>query len=207
MWNLIFEPGFSTAQEVTDVSGRGVGLDVVKRNIEALRGKIELQSEPGEGSVFKIRVPLTLAIIDGMVILVGDERYIVPTISIVRSLRPRKEDLSTVFNKGEMLSVEGNLIPLFRLTDLFNVEKAQEDPTQALVVVVEDNGEHAGLVADELLGQQQIVIKSLGETMRGVQGISGGAIMGDGRVGLILDVGGLVKIANSERQEELPEAV
>lgn len=205
--SLIFEPGFSTATVVTDVSGRGVGLDVVKKNIEALRGKIEVFSEPGNGSVFKIRVPLTLAIIDGMVILVGSERYIIPTISIVRSLRPRKEELSTVLNRGEMLSVEGKLIPLFRLTHLFRVRGAQDDPTQALVVVVEDNGQYAGILADELLGQQQIVIKSLGETMSGIHGISGGAIMGDGRVGLILDIGGLVKIANERVSEERAGAV
>ncbi|HOC37899.1 MAG TPA: chemotaxis protein CheA, partial [Thermodesulfobacteriota bacterium] len=120
--NLIFEPGFSTAKTITDVSGRGVGLDVVKRNIEMLRGKIEVQSEPGKGSTFKIRAPLTLAIIDGMVILAGTERYIIPTISIVRSLRPKKEELSTIFSRGEMLSVEGRLIPLFRLSSIFHVE-------------------------------------------------------------------------------------
>jgi len=168
-----------------------------------------VQSEPGTGSVFKLRVPLTLAIIDGMVLLVGKERYIVPTISIVRSLRPQAQDLSTVFKKGEILSVEGKLIPLFRLTNIFNIKEAQHDPTRALVVVVvvEDNGDYAGLVADELLGQQQIVIKSLGETMRGIPGISGGAIMGDGRVGLILDIGGLVRIANEACHEDHAEAV
>ena len=199
--NLIFEPGFSTADTVTDISGRGVGLDVVKKNITALRGKIELQSNPGKGCVFKVRAPLTLAIIDGMIIRVGKERYVIPTVSIVRALQPQEKDLSTVLKKGEMLSLQGKFVPLVRLANLFDIEEAQSDLTQALVVVVEDNERHTGIVADELLGQQQIVIKSLGEALRGLRGISGGAIMPDGRVGLILDVGGLVKLAHAEEAE------
>ncbi len=199
--NLIFEPGFSTADTVTDISGRGVGLDVVKKNITALRGKIELQSNPGKGCVFKVRAPLTLAIIDGMIIRVGKERYVIPTVSIVRALQPKEEDLSTVLKKGEMLSLQGKFVPLVRLANLFDIEEAQSDLTRALVVVVEDNERHTGIVADELLGQQQIVIKSLGEALRGLRGISGGAIMPDGRVGLILDVGGLVKLAHAEEAE------
>lgn len=205
IFNLIFEPGFSTAEKVTDVSGRGVGLDVVKRNIEALRGKIEIQSEVGEGCTFRIRVPLTLAIIDGMVIRAGAERYIIPTVSIVRSLQPKAEHLSTVLKRGEMLQLQGRLIPLFRLATLFSVEGAEQDATRALVVVVEENGRQVGIVADELLGQQQIVIKSLGEAMQGLPGISGGAIMADGRVGLILDVGGLVRIASAAGTEDAGE--
>lgn len=205
IFNMIFEPGFSTAEKVTDVSGRGVGLDVVKRNIEALRGKIEIQSELGEGCVFRIRVPLTLAIIDGMVIRAGAERYIIPTVSIVRSLQPKAEHLSTVLKRGEMLQLQGRLIPLFRLATLFSVDGAERDATQALVVVVEENGRQVGILADELLGQQQIVIKSLGEAMQGLPGISGGAIMADGRVGLILDVGGLVRIASSGGSEDSGE--
>jgi len=198
VFNLIFQPGFSTAKKVTDISGRGVGMDVVKRNIEALRGQVEISSEPGRGSVFTIRMPLTLAIIDGMVVRVGSERYIIPTLSIVRSVRPRKEDLTTVFDRGEMLSLHGELIPLFRLDRLFGVEGAEQDPTRAIVVVVEDDGRQTGLLTDELLGQQQIVIKSLGETLRYTPGISGGAIMPDGRVGIILDIGGLVRLANAD---------
>jgi len=199
--HLIFEPGFSTADTVTDISGRGVGLDVVKKNITALRGKIELQSNPRKGCVFKVRAPLTLAIIDGMIIRVGKERYVIPTVSIVRALQPQKEDLSTVLKKGEMLSLQGKFVPLVRLANLFDIEEAQSDLTRALVVVVEDNERHTGIVADELLGQQQIVIKSLGEALRGLRGISGGAIMPDGRVGLILDVGGLVKLAHADEAE------
>ena len=202
IFKLIFEPGFSTAKQVTDVSGRGVGMDVVRRNIEALRGQIDIKSEPGSGSVFSIRLPLTLAIIDGMVIRVGEERYIIPTLSVVRSIQPAAEELFTVVGKGEMLSIQGELLPMFRLHGLFNVTDAQTDPTQGLVVIVEDGGRQAGLLVDELLGQQQIVIKSLGEALQGLSGVAGGAIMSDGLVGLILDVGGLVKLANTERTKE-----
>jgi len=198
IWNLIFEPGFSTAEKVTDVSGRGVGMDVVKRNIEALRGQIEITSESGKGSIFSIRLPLTLAIIDGMVVRVGSERYVIPTLSIVMSVRPDQEDLESVVGRGEMMRLQGNLIPLFRLGRLFNLKDAEVDPTKAIIVVVEDEGKHIGVLIDDILGQQQIVIKSLGETMRDIPGIAGGAIMPDGDVGLILDVGGMVKVAHSD---------
>ena len=198
IWNLIFEPGFSTAKTVTDVSGRGVGMDVVRKNIEALRGQVEIRTEKGKGSAFSIRLPLTLAIIDGMVISVGSERYIIPTLSIVMSIRPEAKDLSTVVGKGEMLSLQGKLIPLFRLGDMFNVEDCKKTTSEAIVMIVEDEGSHVGLLLDEILGQQQIVIKSLGESMRGTPGITGGAIMPDGNVGLILDISGLVKLAHSE---------
>lgn len=197
VWNLIFAPGLSTAKTVTDVSGRGVGMDVVKRNIEQLHGQIEIQSTPGKGTIFSIKLPLTLAIIDGMVIRVADRRYVIPTLSIVRSVRPQSTDLTTVLGRGEMLDIQGKLLPLFRLGRLFNISGAQEDPTQAIVTIVEDEGRQVGLLIDDLLGQQQIVIKSLGEAMQGVSGLSGGAIMPDGTVGLILDVSGLVKLAHS----------
>jgi len=197
VYNLIFEPGFSTAKVVTEVSGRGVGMDVVRRNIEALRGQVEITSTPGKGSVFSIRLPLTLAIIDGMVVRVGKERYVIPTLSIVISVRPQPEDILTVLGKGEMFKLHEELLPLHRIDRLFNIDGAEQDPTEALVVVVEADGRKAGLVVDELLGQQQIVIKSLGESMRGIEGISGAAIMPDGRVGLILDVSGLIGMANS----------
>ncbi len=194
--NMIFKPGFSTAKIISDVSGRGVGMDVVKTNIEALRGQIEIQSRAGKGTAFKMSLPLTLAIIDGMVLRVGSEKYVMPTISIIRSVQPRHEDISSVLGKGEMLSLQGKLIPLFRLANLFHVKNAEQDPTKAIVMVVEDDTRQAGLVIDELIGTQQIVIKTLGEMMRNIPGISGSAIMPDGRVGLILDVGGLVRLAN-----------
>jgi two-component system, chemotaxis family, sensor kinase CheA len=197
VWNLVFEPGLSTAKVVTDVSGRGVGMDVVRRNIEQLRGQIEIQSTVGKGTTFSIRLPLTLAIIDGMVIRVGQQRYVIPTLSVIRSVRPAPEDLSTVLGRGEMLSLQGKLIPLFRLSQLFDVEGAEQDPTHAIVVIVEDEGRQIGLLTDDLLGQQQIVIKSLGESMQGIPGLSGGAVMPDGHVGLILDVSGLAKLAHT----------
>ncbi len=199
---LIFEPGFSTADKITEVSGRGVGMDVVKRNIEALRGQTEIQSVPGQGSVFSIRLPLTLAIIDGMVVSVAQERYIIPTLSIVMSVRVRNSDFKTVQGRGRMVQLQGQLIPIFDLASLFDIGKG-EGQTQAqldgesLIVVVEDDGVKTGIAIDELLGQQQIVIKSLGDYLKGVPGIAGGAIMPDGAVGLILDVGGLVKLANA----------
>ncbi|MFP4086551.1 MAG: chemotaxis protein CheW [Desulfobacteraceae bacterium] len=204
IFNLIFEPGFSTAKTVTDVSGRGVGMDVVKKNIDSLRGQVEIESEWGKGSIFRMRLPLTLAIIDGMVVRVGDETYIIPTGSIVRSIKPEKDDLSTVLNRGEMLSLQGNLLPVFRLGSLFNSDEIEEDQDHKLVVVVEDDKrKQAGLVIDDLVGRQQIVIKSLGEGMKDIPGISGGAIMPNGEVGLILDVGGVVKLANSGNGDRL----
>jgi two-component system chemotaxis sensor kinase CheA len=198
MFNLVFEPGFSTAKQVTDVSGRGVGMDVVKKNIESLRGQVEIESERNRGSIFRMRLPLTLAIIDGMVIRVGNETYIIPTVSIVRSVKPGGNELSTVLNRGEMLSLQGHLIPLIQLGNLFHTDGFDEKKDNRLVVVVEDdNKKQAGLVIDDLVGRQQIVIKTLGEGMKNIPGISGGAIMPNGQVGLILDVGGVVKFANS----------
>ncbi len=203
VFNLIFEPGFSTAETVTELSGRGVGMDVVKKNLEALRGQAEIQSEAGKGSVFKMSLPLTLAIIDGMVIRVGCEKYVIPTASIIRSIKPDPKDLSTVLNQGEILTLQGKIIPLFRLDALFGIEGAEQDASKALVVVIEDEDRQAGLFIDELIGRQQVVIKTLGETMRDIPGISGGAVMPNGRVGLILDAGGLVKLVNVENREEV----
>ncbi|QTA81686.1 Two component system histidine kinase, Hpt-family [Desulfonema limicola] len=197
VYNLVFEPGFSTAKIVSDVSGRGVGMDVVKKNIENIRGHVEIYSNPGKGSIFKMSLPLTLAIIDGMVVRVGKEKYVIPTISIVRSVQPLSENITTVLKRGEMLSLQGELIPLFRLGSLFEVEGAVEEISKAITVVVENDGQQTGLLVDELIGSQQIVIKTLGESLGNILGISGSAIMPDGRVGLILDVGGLVRLANS----------
>lgn len=197
IYNLIFEPGFSTAAEVTDVSGRGVGMDVVRKNIESLRGQTEIQSTVGKGSVFKMSLPLTLAIIDGMVVRVGGEDYVIPTVSIVKSIKPDAKDLSSVHGKGEMIAVQGELIPMMRLADLYDIVTADRDSEQELVIIVEDERSKAGVVIDELVGRQQVVIKTLGDMMRHIPGISGSAIMPNGRVGLILDVGSLLKHANS----------
>lgn len=201
VYNMIFEPGFSTAQTVTDISGRGVGMDVVKKNLESLRGQAEIKSDSGQGSIFKMSVPLTLAIIDGMVVRVGSETYVIPTVSIVSSLKPEQKDISTVLKRGEMLKLQGKLIPLLRLAGIYSIRGSDSDNQQQLVVVVEDDDEQTGLIIDELLGRQQVVIKSLGETMRNIPGISGGAIMPNGRVGLILDIGGLVRFANQASRD------
>ncbi len=197
IYNLIFQPGFSTAKKITEVSGRGVGMDVVRRSIEALRGAVEIRSEAGRGSTFSIRLPLTLAIIDGMIVRVGRERYIVPTLSIVRTVQPAPGDVASVLGRGEMLSAGGKLLPLHRLDRLYGVPDAEREPTRALALVIEADGRQTALLVDELLGQQQIVIKSMGKAMQAQPGIAGGAIMPDGRVGLILDPSGLVKLAQS----------
>ncbi len=192
---LIFAPGFSTAAELTDVSGRGVGLDVVKRNIEALRGHVEIRSTPGKGSVFSIRLPLTLAIIDGMLIRVGRERYILPTVSIVRMVTPEEEKITQVFERSTMLQVGDDLVPMFRIDQLFDIPGALQDVTHTSAVIVEQGTQRCAFLVDELLGQQQIVIKPLGDALAGTPGLAGGAIMPDGQVGLILDVAGLVQLA------------
>ena len=202
IFNLIFEPGFSTAKVVTEVSGRGVGMDVVKKNIEKLRGQVEILSTQGQGSVFRISLPLTLAIIDGMVVRVGSERYVIPTGSIVRAVKPAREDFFTVANRGEMVSLNEELLPLFRLADIFSISDGVLDPADALVVVIEEDTARVGLLIDELVGRQQIVIKSLGDALRNVPGISGGAIMPSGSVGLILDVAGLVRLAGGQEPHE-----
>lgn len=196
VWNFIFEPGFSTAAQITDISGRGVGMDVVRRSIEDLRGHIDISSELGVGTTFSIKLPLTLAIIDGMVVRVSDERYIIPTLSVVLSLRPDPINIHTVMGRGEMMSHQGEIIPLIRLADIFSIKGAKTSVEDSLVVVVEDDDMKVGIIVDELICQQQIVIKNLGEVVRGTLGVSGGAIMPDGRVGLILDVSALVGLAD-----------
>jgi two-component system chemotaxis sensor kinase CheA len=193
IYNLIFAPGFSTAEKVTNISGRGVGMDVVKRNIEKLRGKVEVTSHEGKGTLFTIKLPLTLAIIDGIVVKVGNMKYIIPTISIEESLRPKQEEINTIKNKGEVINMRGNLFPLVRLHKLYNIQTTKTNPWDAIVIIVESEEGRFSLLVDELLGQQQVVIKSLGERFKNVKGISGGAILGDGKVGLILDVGGIRK--------------
>jgi two-component system chemotaxis sensor kinase CheA len=187
---------------VTDVSGRGVGMDVVRKNIESLRGQAEIKSELGKGSTFRMSLPLTLAIIDGMVVRVGNETYVIPTGSIIRSIKPEKENITNVFEKGEMLSLQGELIPLLSMSALYEIKSTQKDDGMSLVVIVEDEEKQAGLLIDELIGRQQVVVKTLGGAMKSIPGISGGAIMPSGRVGLIIDVAGLVKFSNEVEEEE-----
>ncbi len=184
---LVFLEGFSTAERVTDISGRGVGMDVVKRTVEALRGRVEIHSTPGQGTRVTLRLPLTLAIIDGMVTRVADENYILPSIAILESFRPVPGQVKTVSGRGEMILSRGELIPLFRLHRLFAVDGAVEDPCQALVLVLGENGRKCGLLVDDIEGQQQVVIKPLGDSLPRLPGVAGGAIMGSGRVALIID--------------------
>ncbi len=194
IFNLVFAPGFSTAAVITDISGRGVGMDVVRKNIDKLRGKIDIQSTPGAGSVFTISLPLTLAIIDGLVVSVGRERYILPTLSVRESFRPTDQMLSTLHERGEMVNVRGRLSPMLRLYDFFGVEPESPDPTRGILVVIEADGADRCILVDRLLGKQEVVIKSLGEAFKCNRALAGGAILGDGRVGLILDVNALVRL-------------
>ncbi len=196
--NLIFLPGFSTATRVTNVSGRGVGMDVVRRHIEKLRGRIEIRSSPGCGSAFLLKLPLTLAIIDGLVVGVGQERYIVPLFAVREMFRPAQETIWTVGQRHEMALVRGALLPVHRLYRRFGVTPRSEDPLQSVLVVAEVEGQRFCLVVDELIGKQEVVIKTLGETFQHVVGIAGGAILGDGRVGLILDLDRLFKEKTSD---------
>jgi two-component system chemotaxis sensor kinase CheA len=199
VYHLVMQPGFSTAETVTDISGRGVGMDVVQRAIEELRGKVEIKSTLGKGSSFIIALPLTLAIIDGMVVQVGAERYILPTVSVAESLRPRREDYGTVQGRGEMIMIRGNLVPLVRLANIVNATPEHDDPWEALVVVVEHHGQRRCLLVDHLIGRQEVVIKSLGESLKEVKVVAGGAIMGDGKVGLILDLENVFKFHETRR--------
>jgi two-component system chemotaxis sensor kinase CheA len=189
---LIFAPGFSTAETVTEISGRGVGMDVVRRNIDALHGRIEIQSAPGLGTTFLIKLPLTLAILDGLVLGVGGERYVMPTLAVRESLRPVPEQVHSVKGSPCLIQVRDKLVPLIRLADLYGIEAHETDVCNSIVVVIEDDGHQVGLVVDRLLGKQEVVIKSLGESFGQIVGVAGGAILGDGRIGLILDAHGIV---------------
>jgi len=189
--NMIFMAGFSTAEQVTNVSGRGVGMDVVKRNIEGMGGTVRVFNQPGRGSRFIISLPLTLAILDGMIVRVGRENYIIPITSIIETLRPRPEDVRHVEGHSDVISVRGEFIPLVHLYQIFSVKGAEHEPSKGLVVLVESGQRKMGLVVDELIGQQQVVIKSLEANADPVKGISGATILGDGRVSLILEINDL----------------
>ncbi len=199
---LIFAPGFSTAEQISDVSGRGVGMDVVRRNIESLGGNIIIQTEAGKGSTFSIHLPLTLAILDGQTIEVGDETYIVPLVSIIESMRLSPEQINRLAGKGETLHLRDEYLPIIRLHDVFDIRSVRSTQlTSGLVVVVEGLGGRCGLFVDNILGQQQVVIKSLEENYRKVPGISGATILGDGSVALILDIPGLMHLSRQQPRE------
>lgn len=188
VFNLIFQPGFSTAAQLTDVSGRGVGMDVVRRHVQKLRGRIEIQSVAGEGTTFLLKLPLTLAIVDGLIVGVGSERYIMPLFAVREMLRPSSDTIFRVQDKGEMALVRERLLPLVRLYEKFGVVPRSECPADSLLIVVESAVRPFAIIVDELIGKQEVVIKSLGPLLHNTPGIAGGAILGDGRVGLILDL-------------------
>ena len=193
VWSLIFAPGFSTADVVTDVSGRGVGMDVVKKNITALGGTVDIDSAEGYGMSVKVRLPLTMAIMDGMSIGVGEEVYILPLSSVVESFQVREGVIKTIGGSGRVVEVRGDFMPVLELEQVFNVPRFDFDNASGIMVVVEGEGGRVALLVDELLGQQQVVVKNLEANYRRVNDVSGATIMGDGRVALILDVGSLVR--------------
>lgn len=197
IYRFIFHPGLSTAEKITDVSGRGVGMDVVKQAVDKMRGKIDINSHLGKGTTFVTSFPLTLAIIDGMIVRVGRERYIVPTTAIRRLLRPDKESYNSVVGRGEIINVMGNLLPLVRLHDLFDVEPDYRNPWEATLVVVDGESRSKCLLVDEIIGQEEVVIKGLSDSLRQTKGVSGGAILGDGNIGLILDPEGLFELSET----------
>ena len=194
---LIFLPGFSTAETTTDVSGRGVGLDVVRRNVKELGGSIEIKNSPGNGARFIITLPLTLAIVDGQSIAVGRQNYIVPLISIIESLQIKQGALNRVAGRGEVFTFRGDYVPVIRLHELFGVEPRSRKLDEGLIVIVEGDGRRVGLFVDDLLGQQQVVIKSLETNYGHIDGVSGATILGDGSVALILDLPGIIRRAGA----------
>lgn len=193
IYNLIFLPGFSTSEEVTDFSGRGVGMDVVKRNVESLNGKVKIHTRPDIGTTISIKLPLTLAIIEGLSVLVGDEIYIIPLTSVIESLRPMRNDVKTLNERGEVIHVRGEFIPLIRLHEELGIIPRKKEPSEAIVVLVGHENKKCCLLVDDLMGQQQVVIKNLGSAVSKVFDIAGGAILGNGRVALVLDIPGIIE--------------
>mgnify|MGYP002715248880 CR=1 FL=1 len=202
--NLIFHPGFSTAAQVTSVSGRGVGMDVVRRNVQALGGRISVSTNLGAGSRFTLALPLTLAVLDGMIVRVGAQKYVVPVNSIVESIQPRKADIRALMGGSQLLNIRGRFVPLIHVASAFGAADARIEPWSGLAVVVDtESGQQIGLVVDELLGQQQVVIKSLEANYRHIEGVSAATILGNGQVCLIVDVDGLEAIERRTRGQDL----
>lgn len=191
--SMIFQPGFSTSDQVGDLSGRGVGMDVVKTNIEDLRGSVEIKTKEGEGTLIRVKLPLTLAIIEGMLVGLGKSVLIVPLLSVIETIQVRQQDYRTVEGKGEVILVRGEYISLIRLDRLFGIEANFKEPWESLIVIVESEGERLGIMIDDLIGQQQIVIKSIDTFITSSRSISGATILGDGKVALIIDIHGLVQ--------------
>jgi two-component system chemotaxis sensor kinase CheA len=203
VWQLIFAPGFSTAEQVTDVSGRGVGMDVVKRNITAMGGVVDIRSAKGYGTTISISLPLTLAILDGMSIRVGEEVYILPLGFVIESLQPAPEDVKEISGKGKVVKVRGEYLPLVPLYQMFDITPRFTCPSEGIVVIIETEGRKAGLFIDDLVGQQQVVVKNLESNYRKVAGISGATILGDGGVSLILDVAALIRSSRQLADESI----
>ena len=197
VFRLILLPGLSTAEKITDVSGRGVGMDVVKQAVEKLRGKIEIESAPGKGTALVTSFPLTMAIIDGMIVKIGPERYILPTSAIRQAFRPQENAYANVVGKGELINVMGRLMPLVRLYELFNIRPEKMVPWEAIVLVVDGESQSKCMMVDEIIGKTEVVIKNLGERLKNLRGVSGGAIMGDGQIGLILDPEGIFDLSEA----------
>ena len=206
IFDLIFLPGFSTVDNITDISGRGVGMDVVRASISRLRGRVEVQSTLGQGSVVTIRLPLTMAIIDGMLIGIGTERFIIPSLSIRESFRPLPGVVATSQGRGEVVSVRGKLIPLVRLGDQLGIESTAKDPCDGIIVVTQSESQPRGLLVDRLIGKQEVVIKSLGSAFKGQASMSGAAILGDGLVALILDIENLGAPRAHHKNQPVPTA-
>jgi len=200
IFDLIFLPGFSTAAQTTDVSGRGVGMDVVRRNIKDLGGNVELQSELGRGTTITITLPLTLAIVDGQTVSVGAETYIVPLVTVVESMQLKPGAVSRIYGHGEVFSFRGEYLPVIRLHQVFGVEPRSDVLHEGLIMVVEGDGRRAGLFIDQLLGQQQVVIKSMETNYARIDGVGGATILGEGTVALILDIPGLLRMSPAPRR-------
>lgn len=201
IFKMIFQPGFSTAAKITDISGRGVGMDVVKKNIDAMRGHLDIESELGKGTKFSMKLPLTLAIIEGMLVSIADEKFIIPTLSVVESLSLTPDMITTIAGRDELINLRGEMLPLLRIRRIFGLSSGEIDNSENTVVVVEDGVSRLGIVVDKLLGQRQTVIKSLGSTFSEQKWISGGAILSDGNIGLIIDVGGVIGLSEMVADE------
>ncbi|KPQ25032.1 MAG: two-component system, chemotaxis family, sensor kinase CheA [Halomonas sp. HL-48] len=204
VFQLIFAPGFSTAKEVTDVSGRGVGMDVVKRNIQGMGGRVEIQSKKGEGTITSIVLPLTLAILDGMSIKVGSETFILPLSTVLESLQPSKDDMYAMAGDDVVLKVRDEYLPVIAIHEVLDVENAITDPTKSIAVIVQGEGRRYAMLVDELIGQQQVVVKNLEDNYRKVPGISAATILGDGSVALILDISGLHRLSRAKKEAGKP---
>ena len=203
-WGLIFEPGFTTAREITAFSGRGVGMDVVRRNIASLGGSVSISSVPGEGTVIAIQVPLTLAVLDGMIVSVGEEQYIVPLEFVAEAFKPGPTDIRTIVNQPSLVAVRGEQLPIVRLEDVVGLPASEAPRPEPLCLVVEVDNRRAALLVDTLIGQQQLVVKSLDTNLHAVPGVAGATILGDGRVALILDVASVTRTTAARTRTRIP---